>query len=75
MCRGFDSRQGRHTTYSYPNSWLVIGAQRIGRFDLARPALAFLRKFISPANGGIFTEAAYPSAGDGMQDIVVTSRA
>ena len=61
--------------YTYSNSWMVIGAQRLGRFDYARPAMAFIRKFLSTANGGIFSEPASIITGEGRQDMVVTSQA
>ena len=41
--------------YTYSNSWMVIGAQRIGRFDCAVPGMAFIRTFLSAANGGVFS--------------------
>jgi hypothetical protein len=61
--------------YSYSNSWMVIGAQRLGRFDYARPAMAFIRGLLSAANGGVFSEPAFAVAGSGRQDIVVSSQA
>jgi hypothetical protein len=61
--------------YTYSNSWMVIGAQRLGRFDYARRGIAFIRKFISAANGGVFSEPAFAWAGRGRQDMVVSSQA
>ena len=64
-----------HECYTYSNSWMVIGAQRLGRFDFARPAMAYVLKFLSNANGGIFSEPESILTGRGRQDIVVCSQA
>ena len=61
--------------YIYSNSWMVIGAQRLGRFDLAVPGMAFIRTFLSTANGGVFSEPAFARAGAGRQDVVASSQA
>lgn len=61
--------------YTYSNSWMVIGAQRLGRFDYARPGMAFILKFLSSGNGGIFSEPASITTGRGRQDMVVCSQA
>jgi hypothetical protein len=61
--------------YSYPNSWMVIGAQRLGRFDYARPGMAFILKFLSTANGGVFSRLEFAKAGKGRQDMVSSSQA
>lgn len=61
--------------YTYSNSWMVIGAQRLGRFDYARRGMAFILRFISIANGGVFSEPAFALAGKGRQDMVVSSQA
>jgi hypothetical protein len=62
-------------SYTYSNSWMVIGAQRLGRFDISRSGMAFILKFLSSANGGIFSEPASLVAGRGRQDMVVSSQA
>ncbi|GGM63095.1 hypothetical protein GCM10012275_37180 [Longimycelium tulufanense] len=41
--------------WSYPNGWLAMAAQRMGRFDIARPAFRYLRWFHQPATGGFRT--------------------
>lgn len=61
--------------YTYSNSWMVIGAQRLGRFDYARKGIAFILKFLSAANGGVFSEPAFVLAGTGRQDMVASSQA
>jgi hypothetical protein len=61
--------------YTYSNSWMIIGAQRLGRFDYARRGIEFVRKFISAANGGVFSEPAFVLAGKGRQDMVTSSQA
>jgi len=61
--------------YSYPNSWMVIGAQRLGRFNYARRGMAFILRFLSTANGGVFSRLEFAQAGSGRQDMVSTSQA
>ena len=41
--------------YSYPNTWLVVGAQRLGQFDLAEQGMAFLMGFWNPGTGGFYS--------------------
>ncbi|SHF00968.1 hypothetical protein [Streptoalloteichus hindustanus] len=41
--------------WAYPNGWITIAAQRMGRFDVAHPAFRFLRWFHQPATGGFRT--------------------
>ena len=60
--------------YIYSNSWMVIGAQRLGRFDYTRRAIAFLLRFLSKDNGGIFSELTFAEAGEGRQDMVSSSK-
>ncbi|MCP2258546.1 hypothetical protein LX15_002244 [Streptoalloteichus tenebrarius] len=41
--------------WAYPNGWITMAAQRMGRFDVAHPAFRFLRWFHQPATGGFRT--------------------
>jgi hypothetical protein len=61
--------------YSYANSWMIIGAQRLGRFDVSQPAMTFLRRLISPATGGVCAELRGALTGSGWQDMVSSSQA
>ncbi|MGD9892719.1 MAG: GMC family oxidoreductase N-terminal domain-containing protein, partial [Dehalococcoidia bacterium] len=49
--------------YPYANAWLAAGFQRLGAFDLARPALRFLMTLQDPASGGIATDRNGPAHG------------
>ncbi|MCX6030530.1 MAG: glycoside hydrolase family 88 protein [Chloroflexi bacterium] len=60
--------------YTYANSWLVIGCQRLGRFDLAYRGLGFILRFQDPRTGGFFAEPDFLAAGRGRQDIVCASQ-
>ena len=60
--------------YTYANSWLVIGCQRLGRFDLAYRGLRFILRFQDPHTGGFFAEPDFLTAGRGCQDIVCASQ-
>ena len=41
--------------YSYFNTWLVIGAHRLGQFDLAEEGMEFLMGFWNPESGGFYS--------------------
>ena len=47
--------------YPYPNAILVLGAQRLGRYDLAMPGLKFLLTLQDPTYGGFYMRL--PEAG------------
>src|SRR5262249_32148465 len=40
--------------WAYPNGWLAMAAQRMGRFDVAYPAWEYLRSYHERARGGFF---------------------
>ena len=61
--------------YTYANAWLVIGCQRLGRFDLAYRGLEFILRFQDDRIGGFFAEPEFVTAGHGRQDIVCASQA
>lgn len=42
-------------SYSYPNTWLVVGAQRLGQFDLAEQGMDFLMGFWNAETGGFYS--------------------
>lgn len=58
--------------YTYANCWLIMAAQRLGRFDIARPAFNFVLSFQDPAGGGFCSASPYPE-GRSRQDILSTS--
>ena len=41
--------------YAYYNSWIIIGAQRLGQFDLAEQGMEFLMGFWDPEGGGFYS--------------------
>ena len=41
--------------WAYPNGWIAMAAQRIGRFDIAYPAFTYLLSFHRPDVGGFLT--------------------
>jgi hypothetical protein len=41
--------------YQYANGWFVIGAQKHGRYDVARPGLEFLLTQQDPDHGGFYS--------------------
>ena len=58
--------------WAYPNGWIAMAAQRMGRFDIAYPAFGYLLSFHDPVSGGFFTNR---SRGDGdrVTDVFTTA--
>lgn len=52
----------------YIDGWLAMAAHRAGRFELARPAWAYLRRFAHPGVGGFCLAGAY--RGEGNDDVI-----
>lgn len=42
--------------YQYANGWFVIGAQKQGRYDVARPGMQFLLTQQDPTHGGFYSK-------------------
>jgi hypothetical protein len=45
--------------WAYTNGWIVIAAQKMGRFDVAYPAYYYLNSFYHPNLGGFTTNKPY----------------
>jgi hypothetical protein len=58
--------------WTYPNGWLAMAAQRMGRFDIAYPAFAYLRSCHEPGRGGFLTSGPFGS-GNGETDALTTA--
>jgi hypothetical protein len=58
--------------YAYPNAWLVCGAQKLGRFDIATRGIGFLRGLQHPATGGFRMQR---DREDAVQDVLNASQA
>lgn len=58
--------------WAYPNGWLAIAAQRMGRFDIAYPAFEYLRSGHEPSQGGFLTSGP-SSSGNGETDALTTA--
>ena len=58
--------------YTYLNIWVIIGAQRLGQFDLAHRGMDFLMGFHDPASGGFYSSPLARDA-DTRQDLWVVS--
>jgi hypothetical protein len=70
---GHKSHNAAFTEYwAYPNGWLAIAAQRMGRFDIAYPAFEYLRSCHEPTLGGFLTGGSAGS-GDGGTDALTTA--
>lgn len=58
--------------YPYINGWIAMASQKLGRFDVARPAYDFVRTFSHEGNGGCTLSAPY-GQGDGVTDAFLTA--
>lgn len=66
--------EARDYFYIYYNSWIIIGAQRQGQFDLSQKGMNFLLKFRNPETGGFFSSISRRAA-DTKEDLWVVSGA
>ena len=60
--------------YVYFNSWTIMGAHRLGQFDVAQRGMDFLLDFWDAESGGFYSSPDERSA-DTLQDLWVTSGA
>lgn len=58
--------------WAYPNAWIALTAQKMGRFDIAYPAYQYLQGFYHPGCGGFTTHQPY-GQGDNEVDILTTA--
>lgn len=56
--------------YIYGNAWFVIGAQKLGRYDISRPGIEFIRS-MQQANGGLSMDLGNPNS---QQDVLNTAQ-
>lgn len=56
------------------DTWLAIAAQRAGRFELARPAWAHLRRFANPGYGGFCLAGHYRGDGSDVVELLTTAQ-
>lgn len=41
--------------YAYYNSWVILGAHRLGQYDLSQRGMDFLMRFRDPTSGGFYS--------------------
>ena len=58
--------------YAYFNIWVILGAQRLGQFDLAQRGMDFLMDFYDEESGGFYSSRTERSPTT-IQDLWVTS--
>ena len=58
--------------YTYLNVWIVIGAHRLGRFDISIPGIQYMLKYRDPQTGGFCNEKPYPK-GRYIEDALTAS--
>ena len=69
----FEPRPGDAGQFYYPyaNSWIVIGAHRLGQFDIAQKGMDFLMGFWDRQSGGFYSSQTERDA-DTKQDVIYT---
>jgi hypothetical protein len=58
--------------YTYPNSWVIIGAHRLGSVDISMRGMDFLMGFRDSESGGFYSSSTKRDA-DTEQDIIYVS--
>ncbi len=58
--------------YAYYNSWVILGAHRLGQYDLSQRGMDFIMKFYDAASGGFYSSSSERSQNT-KQDIWVAS--
>jgi hypothetical protein len=58
--------------YTYLNLWIIIGAHKLGRFDISIPGIRYMLKYRDPETGGFCNEKPYPE-GKYMEDILTAA--
>jgi len=57
--------------YAYANSWIIIGAHRLGQFDIAQKGMDFLMDFWDRESGGFYSSETERDP-DTKQDLIYT---
>src|SRR5437016_6313498 len=52
---GSRPRDNQQFHYIYANSWIIIGAHRLGQFDVSQKGMSFLMDFWDPLSGGFYS--------------------
>lgn len=58
--------------YTYPNSWVIIGAHRLGAFELSQKGMDFLMNFWDSDSGGFYSSSTRRDK-ETEQDIIYVS--
>ena len=65
-------KEANDYAYTYYNSWVIIGAHRLGQYDLSQSGMDFLMDFWDPESGGFYSSPTERDA-ETMQDLWVVS--
>ncbi len=68
----FEREKHLASVHPYPNAWVVCGAQKLGRFDIAKRGMDFISTLQDSESGGFRSRLDRP---DGDQDIMSASQA
>jgi len=61
----------QHHHYTYANSWIIVGAHRLGQFDISQKAMSFLMDFWDQLSGGFYSSFTERDAKT-KQDLIYT---
>lgn len=64
--------EGHGYYYAYYNTWVVLGADRLGQYDLAQQGMDFLMGFHDPLSGGFYSSPTERTP-ETLQDMWVVS--
>jgi len=66
------SEMTRDYSYIYFNAWIIVGAHRLGQFDISQPGMDFLMGFWDEVSGGFYSSPTEREA-DTKQDLWIVS--
>ena len=58
---------------AYPNGWVAMAAQRLGRFEVSEPAWGHFRSYFHPELGGCCAEGPYDAGAPRHVDMLMTA--
>jgi len=71
----FNQKLGKHVDdpiwHAYLNTWLIIGAHKLGRFDISFKGMQYILNLQDPVNGGFFCKK--PSEEGGDEHVIISS--
>jgi hypothetical protein len=69
---GRNSRAPNSERFLYRNAWIVLGAHRLGRLEIARPGMEFIMGRHDPDSGGFYS-GDLPGGPEAKQDLMIVA--